>query len=194
MTSQVVLPLEAALNTISGLDTISAQTQEGNARINCTFILERDIEGAAQDVREKVAGALRNLPPNILPPVITKSDPDSDPILTMIVSGDNGLRETTEIADKQIKRILETVDGVGAVNITGARLREIRVFADAEKLNAYNITISQLQKAIQSENIETPAGDMVAATLTSACGLSDESMPSVNSATLSLPVTAHRSA
>src|SRR6266550_1604794 len=97
MTSQVVLPLEAALNTISGLDTLSAQMQEGNARINCTFILERDIEGAAQDVREKVAGALRNLPPNILPPVIQKSDPDAAPILNMIVSGDKGLRETSEI-------------------------------------------------------------------------------------------------
>ena len=161
MSSQVVLPLEAALNTISGLDTMTAQTQEGNARINCTFILERDIEGAAQDVREKVSGALRNLPPNILPPVIQKSDPDADPILTMIVSGDKGLRETTEIADKQIKRVLETVDGVGAVTITGARSREIRVFADAEKLNAYNITISQIQKAVENENIETPAGDMV---------------------------------
>src|ERR1051325_3687718 len=157
MTSQVVLPLEAALNTINGLDTLVAQTQEGNARINCTFVLERDIEGAAQDVREKVAGALKSLPPNILPPVIQKSDPDADPILTMIVSGDKSLRDTTEIADKQIKRVLETVDGVGAVTITGARTREIRVFADAEKLNAYNITIAQLQRAIQSENIETPA-------------------------------------
>src|SRR5215475_12575089 len=87
MTSQVILPLEAALNTISGLDTLSAQSQEGQARINCTFVLERDIEGAAQDVREKVAGALKNLPANILPPVIQKSDPDADPILTMIVSG-----------------------------------------------------------------------------------------------------------
>jgi HAE1 family hydrophobic/amphiphilic exporter-1 len=161
MTSQVVLPLEAALNTISGLDTLAAQTQEGSARINCTFILERDIEGAAQDVREKVAGALKDLPPNIYPPVIAKSDPDADPILSMIVSGDRDLRETSEIADRQIKRVLETVDGVGAVTITGARTREIRLFADAEKLNAYNITISQFQKAIQSENVETPAGNMV---------------------------------
>jgi HAE1 family hydrophobic/amphiphilic exporter-1 len=161
MTSQVILPLEAALNTISGLDTLSAQSQEGNARINCTFVLERDIEGAAQDVREKVAGALKSLPPNILPPVIQKSDPDADPILTMIVSGDKSLRDTTEVADKQIKRVLETVDGVGAVTITGARSREIRVYADAEKLNAYNVTITQLQRAIENENIETPAGDMV---------------------------------
>ena len=161
MTSQVILPLEAALNTISGLDTMVSQTQEGNARINCTFILERDIEGAAQDVREKVAGALKSLPPNILPPVIAKSDPDSASILSMIVSSPRGLRETSEIADKQIKRVLETVDGVGAVSLIGARPRQIRIYADAEKLNAYNITISQFQNAIESENIETPAGNMV---------------------------------
>src|ERR1051325_1650397 len=161
MTSQVVLPLEAALNTINGLDTLVAQTQEGNARINCTFLLERDIEGAAQDVREKVAGALKSLPPNVLAPVIAKSDPDSASILSLIVTSPRGLRETSEIADKQIKRVLETVDGVGAVSLVGDRPRQIRIFADAEKLNAYNITISQFQKAIESENIETPAGNMV---------------------------------
>src|SRR5262245_9157570 len=79
MSTQVVLPIEAALNTINGLDDLNANISEGNARINCTFVLERDIESAAQDVREKVAGALKNLPPNILPPVIQKSDPDSSP-------------------------------------------------------------------------------------------------------------------
>src|ERR1041385_426481 len=161
MTTQIVLPLEAALNTISGLDTMTSQTQEGTARINCTFVLERDIEGAAQDVREKVAGALKGLPPNILPPVIAKSDPDAHPILSRVVTSGKSLRETTEIADKQIKRALETVDGVGQVTLTGARLRQIRLFADAEKLNAYGITISQFQKAIENENIETPAGDRV---------------------------------
>ena len=159
--NSVVLPLEAALNTISGLDTISSQSNEGNARVTCTFILEREIGGAAQDVREKVSGALKNLPPNILPPVIAMSDPDSASILSMIVSSNKSLQETTEIADKEMKRVLETVDGVGAVTLTGSRSREIRVFADAEKLNAYGITIDQFQKAIQIENIETPAGSMI---------------------------------
>jgi len=126
--NSVVLPLEAALNTISGLDTISSQSNEGNARVTCTFILEREIGGAAQDVREKVSGALKNLPPNILPPVIAMSDPDSASILSMIVSSNKSLQETTEIADKEMKRVLETVDGVGAVTLTGSRSREIRVF------------------------------------------------------------------
>src|SRR5580765_5045548 len=117
MTTQVVLPLEEALSTISGMDEVSSQVQAGTARINCQFVLERDIESAAQDVREKVAGALRDLPPNILPPIIQKSDPDADPIMSLIVASDKSVRETTEIADKQIKRVLETVDGVGAVSL-----------------------------------------------------------------------------
>src|SRR5437016_13747289 len=104
MATHVVLPIEEAVNTISGLDEISSQTSEGTARITCTFVLERDLEGAAQDVREKVSGALRYLPPNIYPPVIQKPDPDPAPVLTISVVSDKNLRETSEIADKQIRR------------------------------------------------------------------------------------------
>ncbi len=92
---------------------------EGSARIMCRFVLERDIESAAQDVREKVAGALRSLPPNMLRPVIAKADPDADPVISVVVAGDKSLRVTTEIADKKIKRVLETIDGVGEVTSTG---------------------------------------------------------------------------
>ena len=161
MATQVILPLEEAVNTISGLDEMTSQMSEGTARITCTFVLERDIEGAAQDVREKVAGALKSLPPNILPPVIQKADPDATPVMTVSVVSDKPLRETTEIADKQIKRVLETVDGVGTVTITGGRSRQIRLYADAEKLNAYGITINQFEHAIQNENVEIPGGRIV---------------------------------
>ena len=161
VTTQVVLPIEESVSTISGLDELNSMATEGTAKITCKFLLEREIESAAQDVREKVAGAIRNLPPNILPPIIQKADPDSDPVVSLVVAGDRNLRETTEIADKEIKRVLETVDGVGEVSMTGGRTRQIRVFADAEKLNAHNITISQLQTAIQSENVEIPGGRII---------------------------------
>src|SRR6266705_1181794 len=161
MATQVVLPIEEAVNTISGLDELSAQISEGSARITCTFVLERNLEGAAQDVREKVSGALRYLPPNIYPPVIQKADPDSAPVLTISVVSDKNLRETSEISDKQIRRVLETVDGVGTVTMSGGRPRQIRLFFDAEKLNAYGITINQVQRAIQSENVEIPGGRIV---------------------------------
>src|SRR6202140_3666332 len=158
MNTQVILPLEEALSTISGMDEMTTQATEGDGRLTCKFNLERDINGAAQDVREKVAAAVYLLPPTIAPPVIVKRDPDSGPILTMLVGGAGSMREITEIADKQVRRTLETVNGVGAVNLTGGRLRQIRVFADAERLNAFGITIKQLETAIQTENVEVPGG------------------------------------
>src|SRR6202790_860160 len=156
--TQIVLPLEESISTISGMDEMPSQASEGSARISCKFNLERNINGAAQDVREKVETAIHLLPPNIEPPVIVKVDPDQDPVLTMLVGGTGSLREITEVADKQVRRALETVNGVGAVGLTGGRLRQIRVFADAEKLNAFGITIKQLETAIQTENVEVPGG------------------------------------
>jgi HAE1 family hydrophobic/amphiphilic exporter-1 len=161
VTTQVILPLEEAVSTISGLDELSSTATEGSARITCKFVLEREIESAAQDVREKVAGALRQLPPNILPPIIQKADPDADPVISLVVAGDKSLRETSEIADKQIKRVLETVDGVGEVSLTGTRDRQIRLYLDAEKLNAHNLTVNQVQRAVQNENIEIPGGRII---------------------------------
>src|SRR6202521_801428 len=156
--TQIILPLEEAISTISGMDEMTSSASEGNARISCKFNLERNINGAAQDVREKVAAAIHLLPPNIDPPVIVKVDPDQDPVLTMLVGGTGSLREITEVADKQVRRALETVNGVGAVGLTGGRLRQVRVFADAEKLSAFGITIKQLETAIQKENVEVPGG------------------------------------
>src|SRR6266571_1237575 len=142
MSTEIILPLEEAVSSVGGLDELSSEADEG----------------AAQDVREKVAAAIRLLPPTILPPTITKDDPDSDPVLSLLIAGGADLRETTEIADKQIKRTLETVNGVGEVDLTGGRIRQIRVFGDAEKLNAYGITINQLESAIQNQNVEVPGG------------------------------------
>src|SRR5579885_1366195 len=154
VSTQILLPLEDALSSISGLDELQSSGDEGGARLTCQFVLERDIESAAQDVREKVATAIRHLPPNIDTPVIAKVDPDADPVLSMVVAGSGDLRETTEIADKVIKRGLETVRGAGEVSILGGRPRQIRVYVDAEKLSAYNISVTQVQNAIRAENIE----------------------------------------
>jgi len=161
VTTQVVMPIEESLSTLAGLDELSAMTTEGTTKITAKFVLERDIADAAQDVREKVAASLRDLPPNILPPVIVKSDPDSDPVISVIVASPRSLRETSEIADKQVKRALETVDGVGEVSLTGARERQIRVFLDADKLQATNLTITQVERALQNENVEIPGGRII---------------------------------
>jgi hydrophobic/amphiphilic exporter-1 (mainly G- bacteria), HAE1 family len=159
--SQVVMPLEEAIASVSGIDELRAIVSEGNCSIIVTFVLERDINQAADDVREKVAGAMRNLPPNVLPPVVQKADPDSDPILTLALSGQRSTRELTEIADKQVRRALETVDGVAAVDIIGGLMRQINILLDLNKLNGYNLTAQDVQAAIVNENIETPGGRIV---------------------------------
>lgn len=160
MVTSVILPLEDAISSVSGLDELNVWTFEGSARITCTFVLERDIEGAAQDVREKVAGAINRLPPQILPPVIRKVDPDSDPILTVLVAGPMSRRELTEIADKQVRRAIQTINGVGEASLTGGQGRQIRIFLDAERLTAQNLTVLDVRNAVRNENIETPGGRM----------------------------------
>lgn len=157
----VVLPLEDAISSVSGIDEITVYSTEGFAEITCTFVLERDIEGAAQDIREKVAGAINNLPRDTLPPVITKQDPQSDPIMTVLVAGSLSRRELTEIADKQVRRAIQTVDGVGSVELSGGQGRQIRVLLDAQKLTSHNFTVLDVRDALRRENIEAPGGRMI---------------------------------
>ncbi|HEY4841706.1 MAG TPA: efflux RND transporter permease subunit [Terriglobales bacterium] len=161
MITGVVLPLEDAISSVSGIDEISVYASEGKADITCTFVLEREIEGAAQDVREKVAAAINRLPRETLPPVITKEDPQSDPIMTILVSGPMSLRELTEIADKQVRRAIQRVDGVGSVELHGGQARQIRVLLDAQKLASHNFTVLDVREALQRENIEAPGGRMI---------------------------------
>src|SRR5262250_2186159 len=161
MVTGVVLPLEDAISSVSGIDEITVYATEGKADITCTFVLERDIEGAAQDVREKVAGAINRLPRETLPPVITKLDPQSDPILTLLISGPMSRRELTEIADKQVRRAIQTVDGVGSVDLNGGPQRQMRILLDAQKLTAHNFTVLDVRDALQRENIEAPGGRLI---------------------------------
>jgi HAE1 family hydrophobic/amphiphilic exporter-1 len=162
MATAVVQPLEETLSSISGVQEMTSQRiAEGSAQITLKFVLERDIDDAAQDVREKVARAMRNLPEQIEMPVVQKVDPDSDAILTIVVSSKElSLRALTEVADKQIKRALETVDGVGEVSLAGGRAREIHVVLDIEKLNAHGISVQQVKEAVQAENVEVPGGTL----------------------------------
>jgi HAE1 family hydrophobic/amphiphilic exporter-1 len=161
MVTGIVLPLEDAISSVNGIDEMSVYASQGLTDITCTFILERDIDGAAQDIREKVAAAVNRLPRETLPPVITKEDPQSDPIMTLLVSGPMSRRELTEIADKQVRRAIQTVNGVGSVELNGGQARQIRVLLDAQKLTSHNFTVLDVRNALQRENIEAPGGRMI---------------------------------
>jgi len=160
MVTSVVMPMENALSGIAGIDQLQAAVQAGgSANITVRFVLERDLDDAANNVREKVAGAMRAVPPEVLPPVIQKQDPDADSIMTIVLaSKEMSIRALTEVADKQVKRALESVDGVGAVTLSGGLAREIHVVVDIEKLNARGLSIQQVRDAIQKENVEIPGG------------------------------------
>jgi hydrophobic/amphiphilic exporter-1 (mainly G- bacteria), HAE1 family len=162
MTTAVLMPMENALSGIAGIDQMSSAASTGSGgSITIRFVLERDLEDAANTVREKVAGAMRNVPPEVLPPIIQKQDPDADPIMSLMLSGKTAsLRMLTEIADKQVERSLESVDGVGAVTISGDRPREIHIVVDIEKLHAHGLSIGQVRDAIQKENVEIPGGTL----------------------------------
>ncbi len=159
MSTTVIEPMEQAISGVSGIDEIQARIAEGRGQITVRFVLEREINDAANDVREKVASAIRNMPPALLPPVITKVDPDADPVMSLIVSAEGmSLRTLTELADKQIARVIQTVNGVGEVSLAGGRAREIHVVVDVEKLNSYGLSMSEVRDALVEENVEIPGG------------------------------------
>lgn len=161
MVSQVVLPMEEAIASVAGIDELVARVTEGSASLQINFVLDRDISEAVNDVREKVSAAQRKLPPNTLAPTVTKSDLDADSIMRVALSGTRSVRDLTEIADKTIRRGLETVDGVGIVDIQGGRNRQINVYLDIDKMNAYNLSAQQIQGSVMSENVEAPGGRIV---------------------------------
>jgi HAE1 family hydrophobic/amphiphilic exporter-1 len=155
-------PLEEAVNSINGIDELRASSDPGRANVTISFVLERDIEAATQDVRDKVAAAVRNFPKDALAPVVTKADPDAAPILTLVISGQRSPKELTQIVDKQIKQILETVQDVGSITFIGDRHREIELFLNPDKLNAYGLTVDQVRSAVQKQDVEVPGGSFIA--------------------------------
>ncbi len=156
--TQITKPVEEIVNTIAGIDELRSSSQQGFSQVMITFVLERNIEEAVQDVRDKVSTITNRFPRDTLPPVIQKIDPDSNPILTIVVSGDRSQKEVSEIVDKQIKQVLETVQNVGEVTFTGDRHREIQLLLDKDRMNAYGLTVDQVRSAVQRQNVEIPGG------------------------------------
>ena len=156
--NQITKRVEEVVNTISGIDELRSTTIEGQSQVYATFILEKDINVAANEVREKVSAIVSQFPAGTDAPVIEKFDPDSSPVMAIVVSGKRSAREVTEIADKKIKRQLETVKDVGAISLVGDRKREIQIFVNPDRLAAYSLSIQQVKEAVRRQNIEIPGG------------------------------------
>ena len=158
--SQLAKPIEEVVNTVEGVEQLRSVSSQGRSFIIATFNLNRNIEAAAQDVRDRVQSVLRLLPPGTDPPVVQKADSDSEPIMTIAVSGDRSIRELTELSDKIIKVGIERSVGVGEVQINGGLLRAINVWVDADRLAAYRIPITQVRNALVRQNADVPGGNV----------------------------------
>jgi hydrophobic/amphiphilic exporter-1 (mainly G- bacteria), HAE1 family len=150
--------IEEAVNTINGVKTITSTSSEGNSVVSIEFVLEKDIDLAVQDVREKVALTRRRLPSDIEEPVVGKMDPDSFPVLNLALYGKQSIRDLSTYADEVLKEQIQKISGVGAVRNYGLRLRQARVWLDRDKLNAYGVTAHDILAVLRRENVELPGG------------------------------------
>ena len=135
----VTQQVEEVINTVDGISELRSVSGQGTSIVIATFKLDRNLESAAQDVRDRVATLGRQLPEDATPPVVQKFDNDSTPVITLALTADRSLRELTELADKTVRVQLERVSGVGEVNVVGGLDRAINVWIDADRLAAYQI-------------------------------------------------------
>ncbi len=157
-------PIEEAVNRVEGLDELRSVSGPGSSIVIATFKLERDIDTATQDVRDRVAAVVANLPRDANPPVVAKSDNDSSPVITIALSGDRPLRELTELADKVVRPMLERSGGVGEVEIVGGLERAINVWVDAARLAAYQLPVTAVRDALARQNADLPGGNVTSET------------------------------
>ena len=163
--SQITEPLEKAINSIDGIRNITSSSNQGSSNITVEFKLEKNLEEAANDVRDKVSQAVRSLPQDIdAPPVVAKADADSDAIISMTVqSQSRNALELSDYAENVISERLQTIPGVSSVQIWGQKRYSMRIWMDPIKLNAYGITVADVRNALDKQNVELPSGKLTGA-------------------------------
>ncbi len=150
--------IEEAVNTVAGVDELRSTTREGSVLVTAQFVLEKDGNVAAQEVRDKVFAILKQLPQGMDPPIVNRFDLDAAPIITIGISARRDLRETTEIVKRQIQEQLQTVPGVGAVFLSGGRTRAINVIVNTDSLASYGLSVEDVRQALITQNLEVPGG------------------------------------
>src|ERR1043166_2951276 len=156
--TEITDKIEEAVNTISGIDELRSTSSEGVSQVAISFVLEKETDVAAQEVRDKVNSVLPLLPKTIQQPRVDKMDPDAAPVLSLALSANRPIRDITEYADKVLRRQLESLNGVGQVLILGGRQRQINIWLDGDRLRAYNVTVTDVAPAVESQNPEIPGG------------------------------------
>lgn len=156
--TEITDKIEEAVNTVAGIDELRSTSSEGISQVLVTFVLEKNIDVAAQEIRDRIARITTELPEGVDTPIIEKLDPDAAPILNLALVANKPVREITEYADKILRRQLESVPGVGQITLLGGRLRQINVWLDPMRLRSYNLTAADVQRALRAQNVQIPAG------------------------------------
>ncbi len=157
--SQITEPLEEAINGISGIRTVSSTSSDGRSSITVEFDLSVDLDAAANDVRDKVSGAIRNLPPDSDPPVVVKSDANAETIFSLTVQSDKkSLLELSDLGNNVFKERLQTVKGISEIRIWGEKKFSMKLNLDPEKMTGMNVTPFEVQSALLNQNVELPSG------------------------------------
>lgn len=156
--TEITDKVEEAVNTVSGIDSLGSRSSQGISQVFASFVLEKDINVAAQEVRDRINGVLPQLPQDVDQPIVDKLDPDASPIVGIALSGPDSIKNLTEYADKVLKRRIESIDGVGQVMIVGGQARQINVLLDPMKLKSYNLSILSVANALRTQNVQVPGG------------------------------------
>jgi len=159
MEAQITEPLEQSINGIAGIKSLTSTSSDGRSTVTVEFDLSVDLEAAASDVRDRVAAAIKTLPPDIIPPVVTKADANSQAILSLLVQSESrSLLELSDLANNVFRERLQTIPGVSNIQIWGEKKYAMRLLIDPAKLAAYGLTPSDIQNALNRENLELPSG------------------------------------
>ena len=160
--TEITDKIEEAVNTASGIEELRSVSSEGISQVFVTFVLEKDVDVAAQEVRDKVNRVLPDLPKDIEQPFVEKFDPDAMPVLTIAVSAPSSIRDLTEYCDKVLRRQLESLPGVGQVLIVGGQSRQINIELEPLKLRSHRLTVADVARALASQNLQVPGGTVKA--------------------------------
>lgn len=158
--TEITDKIEEAVNTVSGIDELRSTSTEGISQVLIAFNLEKKVDVAAQEVRDRVNRILSQLPEDVDTPIVEKLDPDAEPIMSISLVADKPVREISEYADKVLRRQLESVAGVGQVTLLGARKRQINIWLDPIRLKAYGLTAVDVERALRQQNVQIPAGNV----------------------------------
>jgi hydrophobe/amphiphile efflux-1 (HAE1) family protein len=153
--------IESAVNTVSGLETLTSISTEGASVVIAQFDLDKDPDTAVQEIQERINGVLSELPVRAKPPIVQKADPDAAPVAVLAIEADAPVRDITRVADTVVRRQIERLQDVGQVTLLGGQRRRIEIEVDPIRARAAGITALEVQRAVAVANVSIPGGSMI---------------------------------